>query len=88
MPTFYSEAELDIEIDEFLNSLDGREINELIDALVEDGHLSPNYKTGVVDKNKNFLDLEWDTICEKIRNSRLQLSNEDELTIRMISEKL
>jgi len=40
MPYFYSDTEVDISIDEFLSECDSGDIKELIDALIEDGHLN------------------------------------------------
>lgn len=38
MPTFYAE-DIDVDPDEFVSSCSSSEIEELIDALVEDGHI-------------------------------------------------
>jgi len=45
MPNFTAynvDVDVDIDVDEFLSSCSKREIKEVINALVEDGHLSKN----------------------------------------------
>lgn len=87
MPTFYEEAEFDIEPYEYVSSCSKREIKELIEELVDSGHLSRSaiqLKTG---DTPSILDMEWDDICYKIQNNRLNLSNEEEELIRKISKR-
>ena len=87
MPDF--STEIDIEPWEYISECNGREIDELIETLIEDGHLSrfngkalPNKQGGSV------MDLEWDEIILKIRNSKHLLSNDDESRIIEIANKL
>lgn len=55
MPEF--ESYVDVDVDEFVSSCSSREIKELIDCLIEDGHLqknefvkSPEQKIGVLEE--------------------------------------
>lgn len=87
MPDFHTE--IDIDPWEYVSSCSSREIDELIETLAEDGHLSrfngkvvPNKESG------SILDLEWDELLSKIRNSKHLLSNEDESIIVNIAKKL
>lgn len=88
MPTFYQEveAEVDVEIDDFLSSCSSKEIKELIDALIEDGHLKHNCQTDSTGK-KTYLEEEWDQITDKINQIRLRISQEDEELLRSIVKK-
>jgi hypothetical protein len=87
MPDF--STEMDIEPWEYVSECNGREIDELIETLIEDGHLSRF--NGKVDSKKgggSVMDIEWDELLTKIRNSKHLLSNEDEQIIVSIANKL
>jgi hypothetical protein len=87
MPTFYTE-DIDIDPDEFVSSCNSREIEELIDALVEDGHIT---KPGnhIPENDKNLMDEEWDEVIGKISGrARLRLTNEEEEIIKKIANRL
>jgi hypothetical protein len=87
MPDF--SAEIDIEPWEYVSECSRREIDELIETLIEDGHLdSFNGKVKPKKGNVSVLDLEWDELITKIRNSKHLLSNEDESRIIDIANKL
>ena len=86
MPTFYAE-DIDIDPDEFVSSCSSREIEELIDVLVEDGYI-PKIND-VAPNDKNLLDEEWDEVISKIAGlGRLRLTNEEEEIIRKIANRL
>jgi hypothetical protein len=85
MPTFYSE-EIDIEPDDFLNACNSREIEELIKALIEDGHINDPYikrKDNVSINEESF-----NECLDKIANNYLQLTHEEEQLIRDIAQRL
>ena len=87
MPTFYAE-DIDIDPDEFVSSCNSREIEELIDVLVEDGHIT---KPGnhIPENDKNLMDEEWDEVIGKISGrARLRLTNEEEEIIKKIANRL
>lgn len=84
MPSFYVD-ELDIDVGEFIDSCSPREINELLECLVEDGIL--NRKSLVKPKQKSVLEEEWDEIIHKLSENRLQLTKEEEEIIRSIVKR-
>jgi hypothetical protein len=90
MATFYTDDmddTIDIDPDEFVSTCDSNEIRELIDILVEDGHI-PEF-IDIAPHKKNLFDEEWDGIIGKIRGlGRLRLTNEEEETIRKIANRL
>jgi hypothetical protein len=86
MPTFYEDVDFDIDPDDYISSCSQREIKELIDCLIEEGHI-PFTTTLNSEQPKNVMDLEWDGLCNKLATIRLQLSSEDEKTIRDILNK-
>jgi hypothetical protein len=87
MPDF--STEIDIEPWEYISECSNREIDDLIETLIEDGHLS-RFNGKVVPKKEGgcVMDIEWDESLTKIRNSKHLLSNEDENTIINIGNKL
>jgi len=87
MPDF--STSVDIEPWEYVSECSGRDIEDLIESLVEEGHLD-RFNGKVVPKKGNIsvMDLEWDEIILKIRNSKHLLSNEDESRIIEIANKL
>ena len=84
MPSFYVD-ELDIEVGEFLDSCSRREIDELLDYLVEDGYLDK--KSLTKPKQKSVLEEEWDETINKLSENRLQLTKEEEEIIRSIVKR-
>jgi len=85
MPDFSTDIE--IEPWEYISECNRHEIDELIESLIENGHLS-EFNGKVTPKKEGVMDLEWDESLMKIRNSRHLLSNEDEYLIIEISKKL
>jgi hypothetical protein len=81
-------AEIEINPDEFLSDCSSSEIKEIIEALIEDGHIQPHQVIVDGQGTRNYLDEEWDNICEKIRKSRLVMTQSDEDTIRQIYKGL
>lgn len=87
MPDF--STEIDVEPWEYVSACNRREIEELIETLIEDGHLA-QFNGKVVPKKEGIsvMDMEWDELLTKIRFSKHLLSNEDENTIIDIAKKL
>lgn len=81
-------AEIEVSPDEFLSDCSSSEIKEIIEALIEDGHIQPHQVIVDGQDTRNYLDEEWDNICEKIRKSRLAMCQSDEDTIRQIYKGL
>ena len=87
MPDF--STEIDIEPWEYIGECSNRKIDELIETLIEDGHLS-RFNGKVLPKkgNASVMDMEWDELLTKIRSSKHLLSNEDESIIINIANKI
>ena len=86
MATFWTQAEVDLSVDDIYENLSDREVKKLIDLLVSEGEvISTN-----VGKNESmsFLDEEWKKTLINLMNNRHRLSNEDEETIKTIAQKL
>jgi hypothetical protein len=87
MPTFNQDTEIDVEVDDFVSSCSKREIKELIEILVDEGHLNKSSLPHDINIEKNVLDLEWDILCDKLLSLRLRLTVEEEETIKKIINK-
>ena len=86
MATFWTQAEVDLSVDDIYENLSDREVKKLIDLLVSEGEvISTN-----VGKNESMspLDDEWKKTLLNLMNNRHRLSNEDEETIKTIANKL
>jgi hypothetical protein len=89
MPTFYQdvEAEVDIDVEEFVDSCSGREIEKLIRYLVEDGSLPKTLTTYTQTQNLSLNDTLWYETIEKIRSNRLTLTDEEIDIIENIAKR-
>jgi hypothetical protein len=86
MATFWTQAEVDLSVDDIYENLSDREVKRLINLLVEEGEvISTN-----ISKNESmsFLDEEWKETLINLMNNRHRLSNEDEELIKTIAQKL
>lgn len=89
MPKFYEmvevEAEVWVDVNEFIDECSDKEIQKIITRLVEDGLV----KRGDVKNPKdNVLDEMWKEKVEKLFNNRIQLSTEEIDVIEKIANRL
>ena len=78
---------VDIDVDEFVDNCDSREIKELVEYLREEGHLD-ECDDDAPDEQMSVLDLEWAQVIGKISGrARLQLTNEEEDIIKKIANR-
>jgi len=86
MARFYTEAEIDLDIEEIYENLSDREVSKLIKLLTEEGEvISTNLGKN---ESMSFLDEEWKKTLLNLMNNRHRLSNEDEEKIKTIAQKL
>jgi len=85
MPIFYSD-EIDLEPDEYLNACNSREIEELIKALIEDGHIKKPHtkRTDKVSINEE----KFNESLNKIAANYVVLTVEEEEFINNIAKRL
>lgn len=87
MPSFYVD-DVDIDVDEFLSACSSREIKEVIDALVEDGHLPKNViNSEGGNPKRGVLEIEFIDKLELLKEKYYSLTLEDEQTIQEIFKK-
>lgn len=86
MPKFYETANIDVDInvDEFLDECDSDDIKDLIVSLRKDGHLTSDNMT---DTNVNYMEEKHQSYCNYLRNSYIQMSNEDMEIIKNLVNK-
>ena len=84
MPKF--ETYVDVDVDEFISACSKREIKELIEILIEDGHIS---KSSIITANTNVGVLESDFLEKmgKLEEKYYRLSQEDEKTLEDLFKK-
>ena len=82
MPTFYAE-DLDIDIDEFLDACNDREIEQVIKWLREEEYVSNYRKT----ETESINDSTFNDAVIKIQNHRISLSREEEEFILNIAKR-
>jgi hypothetical protein len=90
MPTFYAD-DIDIEPHEFVSACRKKEIQELIEELVESGHLPPSVKSWSKKENpKGFhpMEVRLETSLDKLHGNYHRLTSEEEETIIKIANRL
>lgn len=85
MPYFEYSGDIDIDVDEFLSALNPRERQELIDALVDDGHINGP----AISKNQRLSYGEWEieTALNKLHGKYHSLTKEEEQAILKIAKR-
>ena len=86
MATFWTEAEIDLDVNEIYENLSDREILQMVDLLVDEGLVVSTNSSK--NESLNFLDQEWKQTLLKLMENRYRLSNEDEEIIKTIANKL
>ena len=82
MAYIYTEVEVDIDVDDFVNSCSFAERKELFNKLRNDVAV---WKASI--ENLSLMELEWNEALTKLSNARLQLTNEEEEIIKKIANK-
>ena len=85
MPSFYEEAEFDIDVTDFLEECSMGEIGEVIQYLQDMGYLS---KAGISSRDENPLEIKFQEDINKISSSRLRLTSGEEEIISNIAGRL
>lgn len=82
MAYIYTEVEVDIDVDDFLDSCSRREKEQIIKKLKE-GDLWEDTES----ENLSLMEIEWSETLTKLANARLRLTNEEEEIIKKIANK-
>lgn len=84
MPTFYAE-DVDIDVDEFLSSCSSDEIEEIIEALIEDGHISEQHREKYT--LLSATESQFEEALNKLHNKWNMLTQEEEQAILKIASR-
>jgi hypothetical protein len=85
MASIYLRQDIDIDVDEFMESCCSYEIKEIIEWLDYNGHL---HTSSINERSKNLMDIEWDKAIEKLSLNRTQLTVAEEEFIKTIANRL
>ena len=87
MPDF--STEIDIYVDEFWNECSRSEKNELIDLLVEEGHVTrvPNSSINDEIQKPSLIEIEWNDMIDKLSELRQRITVEEEEMIKNLVNK-
>ena len=86
MATFWTETEVELDVNDIYENLSDREVLKMVDLFVEEGLvISTNTSKN---ESMNFLDQEWKKTLLNLMNNRHRISSEDEEKIKSISNKL
>ena len=83
MPTFYAD-DLDIDPSDFIDGCSRREIQELIDILIEDGYIN---QTAASSREDNLMDITYKEALDKLQGRRLYLTLKEEQFIINLANK-
>jgi hypothetical protein len=75
MPEF--ESYVDVDVDEFVSSCSKREIKELIDCLIEDGHLEKNELIKQPEQKMGVLEEEFLTKLHSLSSKYYSMTQEE-----------
>ena len=85
MPEF--DTYVDVDVYEFISACSKGEIKELIDSLIEDGHISIKDVITSPSKNPSIMELEHLEICNKLASVYYRMSTEDCDLLEQIASK-
>jgi hypothetical protein len=85
MARVYLDTDVDVDVNEFLDSCCNYEIEEVIDWLEYHGQLK---KYHIDENKKNLMDIEWDNALHKLSLNRVQLTVAEEEFIKTIANRL
>ena len=84
MPSFYVE-DIDIDPSDFVDACDKGEIKELIEALIDDGHIDEPIVTEP--DRDNLMDISFKEALSKLQYKRIYLTLEEEQFIINLANK-
>lgn len=89
MPYFSYDGDIKINPDEYIDSCNKNEIEELIKCLINEKHLPPSVIKGkyVGIQSQSIPEIEFGEIISKIASNRLQLTNEEDELLKKIANR-
>jgi hypothetical protein len=81
-----SHTEVEVEVDEFLEACDKLEIEEIIEYLIEEGHIS-EFAVANFTRQQSVSEFEFEESLKKLQGNWNRLSSSDEQTILKIANQ-
>ncbi len=78
-----TEAELDISVSDFFDELNHKEVQELIDILIEEDYIKRESVVG----EESIYEWEFNKMIKKITDNRVMLTAEEEELLKKISDR-
>jgi len=85
MPYFNYDGDIEITVNEFLSTCDQEDIVDIIDALVEDGHLKEEDR--IVDMEMSAPEQSFEEALNKLHGKWNRLTKEEEIILLTIANK-
>lgn len=86
MPYFDYDGSVDVDIDDFLTACSSSEINDLIDALEEDGYIKPSQRI-LDDPKVSAPEQLFEEALDKLHGKWNMLTKEEEQIIMLLANK-
>jgi hypothetical protein len=83
MPSFYTDAEVDVDVQEFLDACNDRDINEIIEYLEENDYIKPGQNPEKISINEG----EFRENLDALQDNYLRLTKEEEAIIATIAKR-
>ncbi len=83
---YFTPDDVDVDVDDFIYQCNNREIKEVIEYLILEGHIEPKQ---VVRSNASLslIEYEFNEIIEKIQENRLRLTAEEDVLLKKIADR-
>jgi hypothetical protein len=85
MPSF-THVDVDVDVDDFMYQCNNREIKEVIEYLIEEGHIEPQQVVGS-NTSTSLLEYEFNEMLQKIQENRLRLTFEEDALLKKIADR-
>jgi hypothetical protein len=85
MPSFTPD-DVDVDVDDFMYQCNNREIKEVIEYLIEEGHIEPQQVVGS-NTSLSLLEYEFNEMLQKIQENRLRLTPEEDVLLKKIADR-
>ena len=85
MPYFNYDGDIEVSIDDFLSTCDDSDINDIVDALVEDGYIKPSQI--IHEPNMPASEQLFEEALDKLHGKWNQLSKSEEEIIMALAKR-
>jgi Glu-tRNA(Gln) amidotransferase subunit E-like FAD-binding protein len=83
---YFTPDDVDVDVDDFMYQCNNREIKEVIEYLIEEGHIEPKQIVGS-NASLSLIEYEFNEIIEKIQENRIRLTKEEDALLKKIADR-